>query len=125
MDIKVVGMTPPDKTDMEKIQEENERSLPQQILDGAEPGIIENIAVKQVLEIERNNTDYDDDVKTLVKWAKEQTGSDDPQELKWAIRDLRMRLGTPNLGDAIKHLTRFAYLDLEEKRIKKEKQGFI
>lgn len=124
MDIKIVG-TPPDKTDLEKIQEENDRAMPQQVVESAEPGVIENIAVKQVLEIDRDDTNYDGDVKTLVKWAKEQTGSDDPTELKWAIRDLRMRLGTPNLGDSIKHLSRFAYLDLEEKRIKKEKQGFI
>lgn len=118
-------MTPPDKTDMEKIQEANDKALPQQVVEGAEPGVIDNIAVKQVLELERDNTDYDEDIKTLVKWAKQQTDSDDPQELKWAIRDLRMRLGTPSFGDSIKHLTRFAYLDLEEKRIKSEKQKFV
>lgn len=125
MDIKVVGMTPADKTDLEKIQEKNDESLPQKVVDGVEPGLINDIAVKQVLEIDRNDKTYDDDVKTLVKWAKQQTGGDDPKELKWAIRDLRMRVGTPSFGDSIKHLTRFAYLDLEEKRIKEEKQKFI
>lgn len=124
MDIKIVG-TPPDKTDLEKIQAKNDESLPQQVMEGTEPGIISTIAVKQVLEIDRDSTDYDNELSILVDWAREQTGSDDPTELKWAIRDLRMRIGTPSFGDSIKHLSRFAYLDLEEKRIKKEKQGFI
>ncbi len=124
MDIKVVG-TPPDKTDVEKIQEANDRAMPQQVVDGGNEGEINTIAVKQVLEIERDNMDYDEDLKILVKWAKGQVDDDDPISLKWAIRDLRMRLGTPNFGDSIKHLTRFAYLDLEEKRIKSEKQKFV
>lgn len=124
MDIKIVGAEP-EKTDLQKIQEANDRSLPQQVLDGASPGLIEDIAIKQVLEVDRDDQQYDDDIKVLVKWAKQQTDSKDPQDLKWAIRDLRMRLGTPSFGDSIKHLTRFAYLDLEEKRIKSEKQKFI
>lgn len=124
MDIKVVGMTQ-DKTDLEKIQEKNDESLPQSVIESSEPGEIAIIAVKQVLEIDRDSTDYDSELSTLVDWAREQTGGDDPTELKWAIRDLRMRIGTPSFGDAIKHLSRFAYLDLEEKRIKKEKQSFI
>ena len=122
MDIKIVSPTP---TDVEEIEAKNEESLPQQVLDGATPDMINSIAVKQVLEIDRDNTDYDEDVETLVKWAKEQVDGDDPMELKWAIRDLRMRLGTPAFGDAIKHLSRFAYLDSEEKRIKKEKRNLI
>lgn len=118
-------MTPPDKTDMEKIQEKNDESLPQKVLESSEPGEIANIAVRQVLEIKNDSKDYDEDVNTLVKWAKTQVDSDDPTEIKWAIRDLRMRLGTPTLGDSIKHLSRFAYLDMEEKRIKSEKQKFV
>lgn len=122
MDIKIISATP---TDVEQIEAKNEESLPQQVLDGATPEMINTIAVKQTLEIDRDNTDYDEDVETLVRWAKEQTDSDDPQEIKWAIRDLRMRLGTPSYGDSIKHLSRFAYLDSEEKRIKREKREFI
>lgn len=118
-------MTPPDKTDMEKIQEKNDESLPQKVLESSEPGEIANIAVRQVLEIKNDSKDYDEDVNTLVKWAKTQVDSDDPTEIKWAIRDLRMRLGTPTFGDSIKHLSRFAYLDMEEKRIKSEKQKFV
>lgn len=125
MDIKIVDHTPRTKTDLETIQERNDESIPQQVIDGAEPGMIDSIAVKQVLEIDRDSKDYDDDIKILVDWAKTKVDGDDPIQLKWAIRDLRMRLGTPAFGDSIKHLSRFAYLDLEEKRIKKEKQKFV
>lgn len=122
MDIKIIKATP---TDVEKIEAKNEESLTKQVVEGGNEGEIANIAVKQALDIERDNTDYDDDLDILVKWAKSQTDGDDPTDLKWAIRDLRMRLGTPTFGDSIKHLSRFAYLDLEEKRIKKEKRNFI
>lgn len=125
MDIKIVDHTPQTKTDLEKLQDKIDESLPQQVLDGAEPGMIDNIAVKQVLEIDRDSKEYDSDIKTLVDWAKSQVDDHDPIKLKWAIRDLRMRIGTPAFGDSIKHLSRFAYLDLEEKRIKKEKQNYI
>jgi len=125
MDIKIVDHTPRTKTDLEKVQESNDNSMPQQTVEGVEPGMIDGIAVRQVLEIDRDSKDYDDDIKILVDWAKTQVDGDDPVKLKWAIRDLRMRLGTPAFGDSIKHLSRFAYLDLEEKRIKKEKQRFI
>lgn len=122
MDIKI---TQPSKTDVEIIEERNNESIPQQVIDGGNEGEINEIAVKQVLELDRDDTDYDDEINTLIKWAKRQVDDDDPQSLKWAIRDLRMRLGTPNMGDAIKHLARFAYLDLEEKRVKEEKRKFI
>ena len=45
-------------------------------------------------------------------------------DIKWAVRDLRMRIGTPTFGDSTQHLARFAYLDMEEKRIKAEKETF-
>ena len=125
MDIKIVGMTPPDKTDVEQLQEKNDESMPQQTLESSEPGVINGIAVRQVLELGPHDSEHDGDVKILVEWAKEQVGEDDPMKLKWAVRDLRMRIGTPSFGDPIKHLSRFAYLDLEEKRIKAEKRNFV
>lgn len=118
MDIKIEG-------EIEKVQEANDKSVdqPQQTLDT--PSDMHYIAVKQVFDIDRDSDEYDDDINILVRWAKQQVDDDDPIALKWAIRDLRMRLGTPTHGESIKHLTRFAYLDMEEKRIKREKQEFI
>lgn len=121
MQIEIVE---PTKTDLEKIQERNEASLPQQVLEGGDPGEISQISVKQVLELNYDQSEYDEEVAILARWAREQVG-DDPTQIKWAVRDLKLRVGTPTFGDPIKHLSRFAYLDLQEKQIKREKQQFI
>lgn len=92
MDIKITKPTP---TDLEVLQERNEDSVDSGKVDGDNSGEIDHIAVKQVLEIDRDDSSYDEDVQRLVRWAKAQSDSDDPTELKWVIRDLRMRLGTP------------------------------
>jgi len=95
-------------------------------IEGGDGEQINTIAVHQVLEIDGDSdkATYEGDVKTLIEWAKEKTGSDDYSELKWAIRDLQLKIGTPAFGDRIKNLSRFAYLELEENRIKKEKDTF-
>ena len=124
MNIKIVG-TEPDKTDLERLQDEVDESIPQQTVESSEPGELDVVAARQALDLRNDDRTYDDELKTLVKWAKTKVDSDDPTHLKWAIRDLGMRIGTPAFGDAIKNLARFAYLDLEEKRIKSEKAKFI
>ena len=116
MEIKVVNA---DLTDVQKI--EKDYSSPMSV-SGDNEGEIHSIAVKQVLDVRDGEYD-DDDIKTLVKWARGNVG-DDITDIKWAIRDLRMRIGTPTYGDAIKNLSRFAYLDMEGKRIEKEKESF-
>lgn len=114
----------PSLTDVEILEEKQEEVAPSH-LDGSVPGEINTIAVKQVLEIEDSDMSrYEGDIKTLIDWAKTTTGSDDYADLKWAIRDLQLKIGTPAFGDRIKNLSRFAYLDLEEKKIKKEKESF-
>lgn len=99
----------------------------QSTVDGAMPDEINTIAVHQMLEINDDEKKhlYENDVKTLIEWAKTKTQSSDPFELKWAIRDLQLKVSTPAFGDAIKHLSRFAYLDLEELKLKEEKRRFF
>lgn len=118
MDIKIVK---PDGTEVEEIQKSYDADVGK--LEGDNDGEINHIAVKQVLELERDDPKYNEDIDRLVRWAKS-NGAKDYTEIKWAIRDLQMRLGTPTFGDHIKHLSRFAYLDLEEKRIKSEKEKY-
>lgn len=122
MDIKIVEATP---TDVEKLEAKIEESIEQKTLEGSMGDEISTIAIHQVLELEgAEQTQYKESVQTLLEWAKETADSDDPTALKWAIRDLQMRVSTPLYGDRIRHLARFAYLDLEEKRIKQEKRSF-
>jgi hypothetical protein len=113
--------------DSESIEQKVDDSKPQQILSGAMPDEMNIIAVHQMLELHDDEKKhlYKDDVKTLIEWAKTKTGKNDPMELKWAIRDLQLKVSTPSFGDAIKHLARFAYLDLEELKLKEEKRSFF
>lgn len=121
MDIKIVSASP---TDLEKLESKIDESV-EQTVEGSMGDEIATVAMHQVLELDgAEQTQYKDDVKTLLEWAKNVADSDDPTALKWAIRDLQMRVATPLHGDRIKHLARFAYLDLEEKRIKQEKRSF-
>lgn len=115
----------PDKADV--IEKSVEESKPALTVDGAMPDQINTIAVHQLLEItdDEKKSLYENDVKTLLEWAKTKTQSTDPFELKWAIRDLQLKVSTPSFGDAIKHLARFAYLDLEESRLKEEKRSYF
>lgn len=111
----------------EAIEEQVEESRTQNTVEGGEPDQINTIAVHQMLEITDDSKKdfYKSDVQTLLEWAKEKTQSVDPFELKWAIRDLQLKVSTPSFGDAIKHLARFAYLDLEEMRLKEEKRSYF
>lgn len=105
------------KTDVEKLEERDVGKL-----EGDNAGEINQIAVQQVLEIEGG--DYENEIETLIEWAKQKTGSEDYMDLKWAVRDLRLKLGTPTFGDPIKNMARFARLDLDEDKIKKEKESY-
>ncbi len=107
----------PSKTDVEKLEEKENATLEDG--DGTK---IESIAIAQTLDIE--GSDYENEIETLIEWAKQKTGSEDYMELKWAVRDLRLKLGTPAFGDPVKNMARFAQLDLDEARIKKEKESY-
>lgn len=68
---------------------------------------------------------YQTDFKTLVDYAKSQTTDHSPENLKWIIRSLELKLGTPHFGeDRVKFITRYAYLLKEEHRINDEKKKF-
>jgi len=64
---------------------------------------------------------YKTKINTLIAYAKLKTDDHSPQGLKWAIRNLETKLGTPALGEKlINYLTRYAYLYLESKNLEKE-----
>ena len=129
MDIKIVdaiGNTPATPTETESLAAFEKAELPQSVMDSSDPDLITMTAVKQALEIESEKDTYSKEVNTLIEWAKSKLGEDaikNPMEFKWVVRDLRMRLGTPAYGDPIKHIARFAYLELEGNRIDSEKKA--
>ena len=60
-------------------------------------------------------------INTLLDYARLKTEDHSPMSLKWAIRSLSMKLGTPPLGEKlISYLTKYAYLYLETHKMKKE-----
>jgi hypothetical protein len=68
---------------------------------------------------------YDSKINTLIDYAKMKTDDHSPEGLKWALRTLGLKLGTPPMGEkVIDYLTRYAYLDLESRKIELEKEKF-
>lgn len=64
-------------------------------------------------------------LNTLIDYAKSKTDDHSTEGLKWALRTLSLKLGTPPMGEKlISYLTRYAYLDLESQKIEKEKEKY-
>lgn len=69
---------------------------------------------------------YSSKINTLIEYAKLKTQDHSPEGIKWAIRSLGTKLGTPPLGEKLlPYLTRFAYLELESNKINKEKSRYL
>lgn len=69
---------------------------------------------------------YKGRIDTLLEWAKSRTEDHSPENLKWELRSLSIKLGTPPMTEKlIEYLYRYVYLDMETKRIEKEKERFI
>ena len=83
--------------------------------------------VGKVLGIENESefNKYQPSLKTLTDFAKTQTKDQSPESLKWVIRNLEVRLGTPPFAeDRVKFITRYVYLLSEERKISEEKKKF-
>lgn len=73
-------------------------------------------------EISQNKRHLD----RLIDYAKSKTDDHSPESIKWVIRRLGTKLGSPPLGERkITYLSRFAYLDLQSGQLDKEKKRFL
>lgn len=69
---------------------------------------------------------YKTKLDTLIEYAKLKTDDHTPEGIKWAIRQLGVKVGTPPLGEKlINYLNLYARLYLEGHRINKEKEKFL
>lgn len=94
---------------------------------GSQPDEMYQKSIGQVLGIEDNSefNKYQPQLKTLVDYAKSVTTDHSPENLKWIIRSLNAKLGTPPFGeDRIKFISRYTYLLQEGKKIEEEKKKF-
>lgn len=66
-----------------------------------------------------------DNIDTLIQWAKTQTDDHSPEGIKWAIRNIEAKTGTPPLGEKHIHfVSRYAHLALSGMKIEKELEKF-
>lgn len=108
-----------------KPQEKTEVKTPDQISPPAGEQL-EHTAIADIMGLEKSEmTRYHDKVDTLLEWAKTQTEDHSPKNLKWVIRELGFKLGTPPLGQKLVNwLAEFAYLDMESKTLNKKLEVF-
>ena len=77
------------------------------------------------MESEQERSRYQAKLETIRDYAKQMTGSNDIEGLRWAIRELQLKLGTPPLSEKrIDYVARYAYLLTQEHSIKREIERF-
>ena len=82
--------------------------------------LIQN-ALAEVSGVENEAHRYSSELKNLLEWAKQSTDDHSIEGLRWAVRQLDMRLGSSQIGEKRIHiLNRFAYLEMQGKKIKSE-----
>jgi len=68
---------------------------------------------------------YKDKLNTLIAYAKSKTKDQTIEGLKWAIRDLSFRVGTPPLGEKmIDYLTLYAHTRTKHEELGKQLDKF-
>ena len=71
-------------------------------------------------------TEHKHKLQILLEYAKSKTDDHSIENLKWEVRHLGVKLGTPPLGEQlINQLFRYATLDLQSRKIDKEKERYI
>lgn len=113
------------------IVEENKKESviskqPEQISAPVQPEIIRS-SVEQAmgLESQEDMHRYQDKVDILVEYAKTQTKDWSPESIKWVIRSLEMKLGTPPLSEKrINYVAQYAFLCMESAKIEEDKKKF-
>jgi len=121
MDIKII--TPDGK---EQSPPKIDVQEPHQISSPVLPEMMER-SVAEVMGIEdsaeRNRAS--DKIQILIEYAKTQTKDHSPEGIKWAIRNLELKLGTPPLSEKrINYVAQYAYLLLEKRKIEKDIRSF-
>lgn len=121
MQIQVIG------ENNKPVEALKETSREQTTIEGGSPEEMETKAIGQVLGLETLSqiNKYSDNLRTLLSYAKSQTKNHSLESLKWTIRSLGEKLGTPSFAeDRIKYITRYAWFSNEERRIQEEKKKF-
>lgn len=116
MDIKIVD---------ENNQAEAQEMANPQGLDVPSDLLLNDVA--QLLKIDLNEVGkYKHKLETIIEYAKTKTDSKEAHELKWVIKSLGLKLGTPPLGERlVDQMNLYAKIHLQELALKKEKERII
>lgn len=92
-----------------------------------EGGLVLRSEVAKLFDFTPNEiASYKNKLDTLIEYAKTKTEDHSPEGIKWAVRQLGVKLGTPPLTERlIEYLYRFAYLSLEGNKIEDQKKKFL
>jgi hypothetical protein len=78
------------------------------------------VATEQLfgLETSGEKSRYESKVKEIVEWAKGTTDDHTPDGIKWAIRDMQLKIGSPRMGESpVDYLHSYVMLASEKKQI--------
>jgi hypothetical protein len=68
---------------------------------------------------------YKDKLGTIIEFVRTQTDDKSPEGLKWAIRSLQGKIGTPPLGEKwVNYLAQYAYIKMESMKMVKEVEKY-
>lgn len=121
-EIKIVDENGVEKAQEPKSELKSENNISSPVL----PELQEK-AIFQVVGLDDSNEQsaYRHKAQTLLEYAKSQTEDHSPENLKWIIRSLELKLGTPPLAEKrVNYLAHYAWLEMEESKLKKEKLAF-
>ena len=77
-------------------------------------------AVNQMFQLETDSqkSKYADKIRAITEWAKLQTKDQTPDGIKWAIRDMQLRIGSPLASESpIDYLYSYVALSSKKKEI--------
>jgi hypothetical protein len=116
MDIKIVG----------EVQESKPIEMKEDSAMGGIPYESEKKIIAEMYgldEVEAKRSD--DKVNTLLEYAKSQNKELTPEALRWTLRELELKLGTPPISETmINYMARYAYLMTDKKQIEEELKKF-
>jgi len=88
---------------------------------------IMKLAVEDAMGLENAEEKYryKEKVETLLEYVKTQTNDWSPESIKWVIRSLELKLGTPPFSEKrINYVAQYAWLCMETQRLAEEKEKF-
>jgi hypothetical protein len=84
---------------------------------------LQHKAIGQVLGIDDDSklNRGESKLNTILEYVKSQTKDLSPENIKWVVREMTMRMGTPGRSESpIDYISRYCFLAMENKKINNE-----